>query len=159
MSGYKKNRELLLHKPSLAEILSGARIELSMLINCESLIASESPLLHAAAVGFLLSGEGILGSAKLRTGVEQRAGLWVDAMPRSLVDKIEELAVHEVQRLIRETCDVDLAKLHAADVLVLRNQRRIMEAANRVLLRAKRNHVEKQLTAFDDLFPPVPSEP
>lgn len=159
MSGYKRSRKSLLCKPSLSEILSGARIDPSMHTNYESFIASMNPLLHAAAVGFLLSGEGILGPAKRRVGVEQRAGIWVDAMPRSLVDEIEELAVHEVQRLIRETCDVDLAKLNAVDLLVLRNQRRIMEAANRVLLRANRNHVESQLTAFDDLFPSVPSEP
>lgn len=129
-----------------------------MLSHCESFISSKNPLLHAAAVGFLLEGKCLL-SPRQRAGVQQRAELWVDAMSLQRLDEIEEAAVLEVGRITRKTAGVDLSKLSAVDRLVLRNERRILEAVNLVLQSRDRMCVESHLTSFDDVFPPEPDPP
>jgi hypothetical protein len=140
-------------KHPLSDILSGAEVDPSIRHHCEALAASRNLLSQVAAVGFLLDGQ-CIGSAKQRGGVEYRAGLWVDAMSDALVRDVERLALLEVDRQIRNLQGVDLSTLDPIERDVLRNQRKIIEAVNAVLLRAKRHHVDRQLAELDDVLPP-----
>lgn len=149
MPEYKRTRKQL-----LSDLLSGAEIDPLMKLHCEALMASANPLLLTAAIGFLLDGACIRGSAKQRSGVEYRAGLWVEAMPEVMIAEIEQRALVELERQIRQLRGVDLSTLDSIESDVLRNQRKIIEAVNTVLMRAKRMHLNQELADLDDLLPP-----
>jgi hypothetical protein len=142
------------YKLALSAFLSGAELDPTIRNQCEHLARSSSELLNMAAVGLLLDPSLKLGTPKAQANVQFRLGLWIEALSKKRLRRIEDLAAAEIERLITELSSVELEKLDSVRTLELRNQYKLIVAVNRVLLRAKRVYIEAKLLDLDDWLPP-----
>lgn len=147
-------KDELFRHPPLSAFLSDAEPEPSVWGHCEALAASSSWLIRMAAVGLLLEPHYGSSASPEQRRLHDRVGRWIEMMPAALVLELEDLAVREARRQIEQMRGVDTAGLDPVRRLELDAQRRLIEAVNAVLLRARRVRLEGHLTELDDLLPP-----
>lgn len=133
--------------------LSGTQLAYEARVRCEHLLASPDPFLRIVGVGMLLDERLPTDTEEEAAEVRRRVDLWLRLMPKKRLQEIERLVVREAKRQLAALRATDPSALDAVERLRVRNERRLLTDAARLLLRAKRLRIEIELGELDALLP------
>lgn len=137
--------------PSL--FLSGTEIAYGTRMRCGHLLASPDPFLRIAGVGMLLDDRLPTETPADAAEVRRRVGFWLKLLPKQAQQELERIVVREAKRQLAALRATDPSALDRVERLRVHGERRLLDDAARVLLRAKRPRIAVELGEIDALIP------